>query len=67
MRQGVNPLVVVKQVVVNIISEVIRKSQSNLSIDPNWIISPYSPTPTTIIEAARTLYENHSVEEYYQA
>ena len=28
----------------------------------NWLISPYSPTPT-IIEAARTLYENHSVEE----
>ncbi len=28
----------------------------------NWIISPYSPTPT-IIEAARTLYENHSVED----
>lgn len=28
----------------------------------NWIISPYSPTPT-IIEAARTLYENHSVEK----
>lgn len=28
----------------------------------NWIISPYTPTPT-IIEAARTLYKNHSVEE----
>ena len=28
----------------------------------NWVISPYTPTPT-IIEAARTLYENHSVEE----
>lgn len=28
----------------------------------NWLISPYSPTPT-IIEAARTLYENHSVED----
>lgn len=27
-----------------------------------WLISPYSPTPT-IIEAARTLYENHSVED----
>lgn len=31
------------------------------SID-NWIISPYTPTPT-IVEAARTLYENHSVED----
>lgn len=28
----------------------------------DWIISPYTPTPT-IIEAARSLYENHSVEE----
>ncbi len=28
----------------------------------NWEISPYSPTPT-IVEAARTLYENHSVED----
>ena len=28
----------------------------------NWTISPYAPTPT-IIEAARTLYENHSVED----
>ena len=30
-------------------------------VDPNWIISPYAPTPT-IIEAAKSLYENHSVE-----
>ena len=30
-------------------------------VNPNWIISPYAPTPT-IIEAARSLYENHSVE-----
>lgn len=28
----------------------------------NWLISPYTPTPT-IVEAARTLYENHSVED----
>lgn len=27
----------------------------------DWIISPYTPTPT-IIEAARSLYKNHSVE-----
>ena len=30
-------------------------------VEPNWIISPYAPTPT-IIEAAKSLYENHSVE-----
>ncbi len=28
----------------------------------DWIISSYSPTPT-IVEAARALYENHSVED----
>ncbi len=28
----------------------------------DWTISPYSPTPT-IVEAARSLYENHSVED----
>lgn len=28
----------------------------------NWIISPYTPTPT-IVEAARSLYQNHSVED----
>lgn len=27
----------------------------------DWVISPYTPTPT-IIEAARSLYEHHSVE-----
>ena len=32
------------------------------TLNADWIISPYSPTPT-IIEAARTLYENHSVED----
>lgn len=32
------------------------------SLDADWIISPYSPTPT-IIEAAKRLYENHSVED----
>ena len=37
------------------------KATDSGTID-NWIISPYTPTPT-IIEAARALYENHSVEE----
>ena len=32
------------------------------TLGEKWIISPYSPTPT-IIEAARALYENHSVED----
>ena len=37
------------------------KATNSGTID-NWTISPYTPTPT-IIEAARALYENHSVEE----
>ena len=32
------------------------------SLGADWVISPYSPTPT-IIEAAKKLYENHSVED----
>lgn len=32
------------------------------SLGAGWVISPYAPTPT-IIEAAKRLYENHSVEE----
>lgn len=31
-------------------------------INPQWIISPYAPTPT-IVEAACALYSSHSVEE----
>ncbi len=38
-----------------------EKATSSVTID-NWVISPYTPTPT-IIEAARALYENHSVED----
>ena len=33
-----------------------------MPVDERWSISPYAPTPT-IIEAARLLYENHSVED----
>ena len=32
------------------------------SLGADWVISHYSPTPT-IIEAAKRLYENHSVED----
>lgn len=42
--------------------EILAKDYHPHSWGYNWIISPYSPTPT-IIEAARTLYENHSVED----
>ena len=57
----VNPLVSGKGGVSHLISELLRCFPNETSVNPNWIISPYAPTPT-IIEAAKTLYENHSVE-----
>jgi DUF2075 family protein len=57
----VNPLVTGAQGVTKIIAAVLNRFPNESPIDPNWIISPYAPTPT-IIEAARSLYENHSVE-----
>lgn len=58
----VNPLVSGESGVSNLIDAVLREYSNQAPIDPNWVISPYAPTPT-IIEAARSLYENHSVEE----
>ena len=49
------------QGVTKIIAAVLNRFPNESPIDPKWIISPYAPTPT-IIEAARSLYENHSVE-----
>ena len=57
----VNPLVTGKAGVAKLIAEVLRGFPNETPVNPNWIISPYAPTPT-IIEAAKTLYENHSVE-----
>ena len=57
----VNPLVSGKFGVANLIAEVLKQYPHESPVNPNWIISPYAPTPT-IIEAAKTLYENHSVE-----
>lgn len=47
-----------------LIEKVLEHAGATNDIDEmdDWLISPYSPTPT-IVEAARTLYENHSVEE----
>lgn len=45
--------------IANILS---HANATDKEIIDNWIISPYTPTPT-IIEAARALYENHSVED----
>ena len=57
----VNPLVTGKAGVAKLITEVLKRFPNESPVNPNWIISPYAPTPT-IIEAAKTLYENHSVE-----
>lgn len=56
-----NPIVIKKEGLRNAISDVLKKYPTESPIDSRWIISPYAPTPT-IIEAARSLYENHSVE-----
>ena len=58
----VNPLVTGAPHLFDLIKEVIDRFPDETPVDNNWIISPYAPTPT-IIEAARSLYENHSVED----
>ena len=54
----VNPLVTGKAGISYLISEVLQRFPNEIPVNPNWIISPYAPTPT-IIEAAKSLYENH--------
>ena len=58
----VNPLVTGKSGIAKLISKVLEQFPNEKPVNPDWIISPYAPTPT-IIEAARTLYENHSVKD----
>lgn len=58
----VNPLVTGAAGLSRIIQNVLEAYPGQTPVDPRWIISPYAPTPT-IIEAARTLYENHSVDD----
>ena len=57
-----NPLVTGKGRIAELLAKTISLYPNETRVDPNWIISHYAPTPT-IIEAARTLYENHSVED----
>lgn len=59
-----NPLISGAGYLQDLISNILNHANATESgtIDNNWIISPYTPTPT-IIEAARALYENHSVED----
>ena len=58
----VNPLVTGEQGITDVIKDVLRVFPDEGTVNKDWIISPYAPTPT-IIEAARTLYESHSVED----
>ncbi|MDE6227504.1 MAG: DUF2075 domain-containing protein, partial [Muribaculaceae bacterium] len=58
-----NPLITGAHGLQNLIQEVLKNADANTpGTIQDWIISPYTPTPT-IIEAARSLYENHSVED----
>lgn len=59
-----NPMITGEEHLQELIAKVLEHAgakQDDGALD-NWLISPYAPTPT-IIEAARTLYENHSVED----
>ena len=58
----VNPLITGEQGLQGLIQDVLQQFSEETPVNDNWIISPYAPTPT-IIEAARTLYESHSVED----
>ena len=57
----VNPLITGKSGITNLLFKVLQEFPDETPVNDNWTISPYAPTPT-IIEAARTLYESHSVE-----
>ena len=58
-----NPLITGSSGLQKIIQEVLLHVDASVpGTIEDWIISPYTPTPT-IIEAARSLYENHSVED----
>ena len=57
----VNPLVTGKAGISALIEIVLNEFPNESPVHKDWIISPYAPTPT-IVEAAKTLYESHSVE-----
>lgn len=63
--QILNPVIVGPEGLQEVIRDIVSRFRSPVNPESwgfQWIISPYLPTPT-IIEAARALYENHSVEE----
>lgn len=57
----INPLICGEDDIAELINNILVRYPYEEAIDTNWVNSPYAPTPT-IIEAARALYNNHSVE-----
>lgn len=58
-----NPMIAGAETLQGLIKRVLKHAgASPCECIKNWVISPYSPTPT-IIEAAKSLYANHSVED----
>ena len=57
----INPLVTGETGIFALIQNVVGKFPNESPVHKDWVISPYAPTPT-IVEAAKTLYESHSVE-----
>ena len=57
----INPLVTGATGIFALIQNVVSKFPNESPVHKDWVISPYAPTPT-IVEAAKTLYESHSVE-----
>ena len=57
----INPLVTGETGIFALIQNVVSKFPNESTVHKDWVISPYAPTPT-IVEAAKTLYESHSVE-----
>ena len=61
-KNVLNPLIAGESGLQELIEKILKEYPNFQAIRGDWIISPYAPTPT-IIEAARTLYESHSVED----
>lgn len=57
----INPLVTGVAGIFALMQNVVDKFPHEAPVHKDWLISPYAPTPT-IVEAAKTLYESHSVE-----
>jgi hypothetical protein len=59
-----NPMITGEEHLQELIARVLENAGAECNNEPldDWLISPYAPTPT-IIEAARTLFENHLVED----